>query len=90
MDQATASQWLARIFATQELEIDCPSSFDSLAQYVDLEAHGCEAALYLPLVWYHIRQCVVCRDIYECLCACVEMERNGGLPRPDFRKLFND
>lgn len=90
MDAAQASQWLIRIFATQELEIDCPSSFESLAQFVDLEIRGREAAKLLPHVWRHLQLCSDCRDMYEGLRAVAELERSNGLPRPDFRALFRD
>ena len=90
MDSTQASQWLVRIFATQELEIDCPTSADSLPQFVDLVARGLDASRLLPRVWLHIQQCPNCRDVYECLHAILILEERADLPRPDFNSLFTD
>ena len=90
MEQADASRWLVRIFATEELELDCPSSFESLPQFVDLEIRGLDASRLLPRVWNHLCTCADCRDLYEGLRAVVEMEQIGFLPRPEFKRLFND
>ncbi len=90
MNQTQANQWLARIFATQELEIDCPTSSDSLPQFVDLIVRGFDASRLLPRVWLHIQQCPNCCDMYECLHAIVVLESRADLPRPDFSALFRD
>lgn len=90
MDQPQAGQWLVRIFATQELEIDCPTSFESLAQFVDLQLHGHDAIKLLPRVWVHLQHCAECRDVYDCLLALAELEDSETLPPPDFNLLFND
>ena len=90
MDSTQASQWLVRIFATQELEIDCPTSADSLPQFVDLLVRGLDASRFLPRVWLHIQQCPNCCDLFECLQDVVLLEGRADLPRPDFSALFRD
>jgi predicted anti-sigma-YlaC factor YlaD len=71
--------WLQRVYKTQDEEIDCAQLYDTIAQFVDMQVSGQDAAQILPLVQQHLDQCPDCHDLYESLRTMAELEAEGRL-----------
>jgi len=56
--------WIRRIYATQDEELDCDQVFEILARYVDVEIGGGRPRTCFPGVEHHLRQCPHCYDLY--------------------------
>ena len=88
MDRAKFMMLLSRIYHTQEEEIDCATLYETIAQFVDLELSGEDAALLLPLVHQHLDQCPNCHELYEALRLIAQMDAESKLaevePTPEW------
>ena len=76
-------KWLKNIYDTQDEEISCSECFDRVAQYVDVEISGADAAAKMPEVLQHLEQCSACREEYEALRDLRRMEEKGNPPSLD-------
>jgi predicted anti-sigma-YlaC factor YlaD len=56
--------WIRRIYATQDDELDCNAVFDLLPTYVDMEIAGEAPSARFCEVEHHLRQCPYCFDLY--------------------------
>jgi predicted anti-sigma-YlaC factor YlaD len=72
-------QWLQRVYKTQDEEIDCQALYEGIAQFVDRQVSGEDAARILPLVRQHLDRCPECYDLYDALRAIAELEATGRL-----------
>lgn len=88
MNLAHLGDLIRRILATQEHEIDCGELYDVLAQFVDLELAGQQAASILPYVEPHLEQCPDCRELYETLREAAEREARDSWP--DIQTLLDE
>jgi predicted anti-sigma-YlaC factor YlaD len=77
------TQWLERIYATAESEIDCEQLQAALPAYVDLELVGQDPAARFPQVKAHLAQCPDCAEEYEGLRKVAELESKGRLPKAE-------
>lgn len=66
--------WIRRIYATQDEELDCDQVFKVIARYVDVEAEGGQARACFPGVAHHLLQCTHCYDLYLGLRDAVALE----------------
>ncbi len=90
MNKEQLKRLLERIYNTREDEIDCGETYEALAEFVDMEISGREAADLLPLVHQHLDQCPPCYDLYDTLRAIAELEAEGRLDEipANFEELF--
>jgi len=77
------TEWLERIYATAETEIDCEQLRALLPATVDLEIAGQAAAPYLAQVKAHLAQCPDCAEEYAGLRKAAELEARGRLPKAE-------
>jgi predicted anti-sigma-YlaC factor YlaD len=77
------TQWLERIYATAENEIDCEQLQAALSAYVDLDLAGQDPAARFPQVKAHLAQCPDCAEEYEGLRKVAELESKGRLPKAE-------
>jgi predicted anti-sigma-YlaC factor YlaD len=56
--------WIRRIYATHDDELDCDQLLELLPSYVDVEIAGEVTPSHLCEVERHLRQCPYCYDIY--------------------------
>lgn len=57
-------EWIRRIYATQDEELDCDGFFEAIPKYVDAEVAGEETNPHFPEIEHHLRQCPHCYDLY--------------------------
>lgn len=81
MDRKGFAQWLERIYATAETEIDCEQLRAILPAYVDFEIAGGNPAGRFPQAKAHFAQCPDCAEEYIGLRKVAELEARGRLPQ---------
>jgi predicted anti-sigma-YlaC factor YlaD len=59
--------WIRRIYATRDDELDCDEIFERLPQYVDSIVAGQADPPGFSQVEDHLRQCPYCYDLYLAL-----------------------
>lgn len=59
--------WIRRIYATREDEIDCNQLFEVLPQYVDREVAAETKPPNAPQIEQHLMQCPHCQELYLAL-----------------------
>ena len=69
-----------RIVSTEDDEIDCNQLSELLAQYVDSEVLGGDAARLYPVVRQHLNQCDDCAEFHEMLFEIALLESQNRLP----------
>lgn len=77
------AQWLRRIFATAETEIECERCQALLPAYVEIEVTGRDPAARLSQIKAHLAQCPDCAEEHQGLRAIVALESKGGLPEAE-------
>jgi len=89
MDQAdTASrdrvrQFVRRIVATEEHELDCRAVLDVIHAYVDMDLSGGDAVAGFPGIPHHLMQCPDCAEMVAALRHVASLEARGQLPAVD-------
>ncbi len=86
MDRERLFQWIDRVYATGETEIDCNRLQALLPEYVEFQAASggdAELAEKLAGVQAHLAQCPDCAEEYAGLLAVVKAARAGELPTPE-------
>ncbi len=83
MNRIRFLQWLERIYATAETEMDCEQLQVILPAYVDWEIAGRDPAARLSQVKAHLAQCPDCAEEYEGLRKVAELETRGRLPEAE-------
>jgi predicted anti-sigma-YlaC factor YlaD len=56
--------WIRRIYATQDDELDCDEVEELLPAYIDCEIAGQVPPPHLAGVEHHLLQCAYCHDLY--------------------------
>ncbi len=71
--------WIRRIYATRDDELDCNQVFKVLDQYVDTVVAEKEIPPNFSPVEHHLRQCPYCYDLYLAMrdAALLESEQNA-------------
>jgi len=64
MNLRSFRNWIHRIYATKDQELDCDLVSDTIAPYVDAEIAGENVAQRYPAVTHHLSQCPACTDLY--------------------------
>jgi predicted anti-sigma-YlaC factor YlaD len=59
--------WIRRIYATQDDELDCDELSELLPTYVDREITGSALPLHASEIEHHLQQCPYCYDLYVAL-----------------------
>jgi predicted anti-sigma-YlaC factor YlaD len=67
MNLSSFRNWIHRIYATKDNELDCDLVFDTIAPYVDAEIAGDDVVRRYPAVAHHLSQCPACTDLYLAL-----------------------
>ena len=77
MADRTNEQWLQRVVATNNDEVDCDGLAASIEVAVDAAARGEDVRAALPAIAVHLDQCPDCQEWFDTL---VELTRDGGGP----------
>jgi predicted anti-sigma-YlaC factor YlaD len=64
MNLCSFRNWIRRIYATKDQELDCDLVFQTIAPYVDAELAGDDPERRFPAVAHHLSQCPMCQDLY--------------------------
>ena len=83
MNYTEFTEWLERIYATAETELDCKEFQALLPAAVDLEIAGQAADPYLAQVKAHLAQCPDCAEEYAGLRKVAELEARSRLPKAE-------
>ena len=83
MNRDRFEKWLRNIYETREEEISCTECFDQVSRFVDLEISGKNAAVQMPQIKQHLKQCQACREEYEALHDLRLLEEKGEMPALD-------
>ncbi len=83
MNSTQLAEWLERMYATAEAEMDCKQFQALLPATVDLEIAGQAAAPHLAQVKAHLAQCPDCAEEYVGLRKAAELEARGRLPKAE-------
>lgn len=76
------TRWIGRIYATEEIELDCDQIQNFLPAFVEAELYGL-AFEPAPQVENHLLQCPHCQDIFQALYTVAELElKLAALPQP--------
>jgi predicted anti-sigma-YlaC factor YlaD len=75
MNLCSFRNWIRRIYATRDNELDCDLVFDAIAPYVDAEIAGHDPAQRYPAVAHHLSQCPACTDLYLALREAAQAEQ---------------
>jgi predicted anti-sigma-YlaC factor YlaD len=67
MNLRSFRNWIHRIYATKDQELDCDLVFDTIAPYVEAELAGEDVTQRFPAVTHHLNQCHACTDLYLAL-----------------------
>ena len=81
MDRKGFAQWLERIYATAEAEMDCEQLRAILPAYIDFEIAGGDPGGRFPQAKAHLAQCPDCAEEYAGLRKVVDLEARGRLPQ---------
>jgi predicted anti-sigma-YlaC factor YlaD len=73
--------WIRRIYATKDDELDCDQLLELLPSYVDVEIAGEAPPPHLCEVERHLRQCPYCYDIYLGLRDAARAESECAVPQ---------
>jgi predicted anti-sigma-YlaC factor YlaD len=73
------TDWVERIYATRDNELDCTQTQTHLAAYVEAQVEGYPIANRLAGLQAHLYQCPDCREVYEALYDLLEAEAMGEL-----------
>jgi hypothetical protein len=65
---------------TNDIELNCSSTFDLIDEYIDRLAQGEDAATAMPLVSQHLELCPECEEEYRMLLRVMESLSNEGGP----------
>jgi hypothetical protein len=71
-------QWVRKIYATQDNELDCDGFFEAIARYVDTEVAGKKTNPTFPEVEHHLKQCPYCYELYLALREAALLEHLGS------------
>jgi predicted anti-sigma-YlaC factor YlaD len=66
--------WIRKIYATRDDELDCEQVFELLPKYVDMVTSGQAFPPGLARVEHHLKQCPYCHDLYLGLRDAVKLE----------------
>ena len=80
MNRIRFVQWLERMYATAETEMDCEQLQALLPAYVDFEIAGQDMGVRFPQAKAHLAQCQDCAEEYAGLRKVAELETRGRLP----------
>ena len=83
MNRIHFAQWLERIYATAEAEIDCAQLQVLLPAYVDFEIAGGDPGVPFQQARAHLAQCPDCAEEYEGLRKVAGLEARGRLPQAE-------
>jgi len=72
--------WIRRIYATRDDEMDCDQVADLMAGYVDALIAGGEIGTCFSAVEQHLAQCPLCLEIAAALREVVRQESEQALP----------
>lgn len=75
MNLRSFRNWIHRIYATKDQELDCDLVFDDIAPYVDAEIAGIDVAQRYPAIAHHLNQCPACTDLYLALREAAQAEQ---------------
>jgi predicted anti-sigma-YlaC factor YlaD len=67
MNLSSFRNWIRRIYATKDKELDCDLVSQTLPPYVEAELAGNDPARRFPKIAHHLSQCPVCQDLYLAL-----------------------
>jgi predicted anti-sigma-YlaC factor YlaD len=73
------TDWVERIYATRDNELDCTQTQAHLAAYVEAQVEGYSIPSSLVGLQAHLYQCPDCHEVYEALYDLVEAEALGEL-----------
>ena len=79
MERESLIQWLERLYATTETEIDCEQLQALLPAFVDFELAGGEMDERFSRIRAHLAQCPDCSEEYELLRKVAKLEAQGLL-----------
>lgn len=80
MNPTDFTQWLGRIYATAETEIDCEQIQAILSAYVDAEIAGHSSEGRFQQVKIHLAQCPDCAEEYAGLRHVADLEVRSEVP----------
>ena len=81
MTPAQLEQLLRDVVRTNELELNCSSTFELIDEYIDRLSRGEDAAAIMPLVSQHLDLCPECEEEYNMLMQVVDsLAGDGKLP----------
>jgi hypothetical protein len=72
--------WIRRIYATRDDELDCDQVADLLATYVDALVAGAEMDGYFRALEQHLAQCPLCLEIAAAMREVVLQESQEPVP----------
>jgi predicted anti-sigma-YlaC factor YlaD len=72
--------WIRRIYATREDELDCDQVFEELPQYVDREIAAQDKPKNAPQIEQHLMQCPHCQELYLALREAAMLEAQEQAP----------
>ncbi len=81
MNRIHLTQWLERIYATAEAEMDCEQLQAILPAYVEAEIAGGDVLGRFLQVKAHVAQCPDCAEEYAGLREVARLESRGRLPQ---------
>jgi len=83
LDRKHFIQWLERIYATAETEVDCEQLQAILPAYVEFEIAGGDPLTHFPQALAHLGQCPDCAEEYEGLRKVAGLEARSRLPQAE-------
>ncbi len=83
MNRKQFKQWLKRLYATSEKEMNCEQFQASLPALVDVEIAGGDRQEQFSAALAHMRQCADCAAEYEALREVARLEGQSRLPTVD-------
>jgi predicted anti-sigma-YlaC factor YlaD len=72
--------WIRRIYATRDDELDCDQVFEVLPTYVDIVTSDQALPPGFARVKHHLQQCPSCHDLYLGMRDAVRLESQQTLP----------
>jgi predicted anti-sigma-YlaC factor YlaD len=79
LNQKNFANWVEKIYATEENELDCNQTQTYLPAYVEAEVNGRPQPSHSHMLQAHLAQCPDCRETYVGLQHVLEAEATGEL-----------
>ena len=77
------TNWINRIYATKDKELDCDTAQSLLSAYVEVELNGAAMHPLAAEIESHLLQCPDCTETYQGLRYLLKLEASGELAPAD-------